>query len=96
MGARKASLNPDRELQAYVVGLAIGDGKLSNPNGRAVRLRISCDTMYVALTEKIACALKICIPEWIYREYNPIVPCLRGLIETDGSIYRDRGYLNKA
>ena len=31
--------NPDRDLQAYVIGLAVGDGNLSNPNGRAVRLR---------------------------------------------------------
>jgi hypothetical protein len=47
-----ASLNPDPELQAYVIGLAIGDGNLSNPNGRAIRLRISCDTNYPHLLEK--------------------------------------------
>jgi hypothetical protein len=32
-------MNADTQLQAYVIGLAIGDGNLSNPSGRAVRLR---------------------------------------------------------
>jgi hypothetical protein len=36
-------MNADTQLQAYVIGLAIGDGNLSNPSGRAVRLRITCD-----------------------------------------------------
>ena len=51
-GPRTASLNPDPVLRAYVIGLAIGDGGLSNPNGRAVRLRITCDIKYPLLIEK--------------------------------------------
>jgi tRNA dimethylallyltransferase len=31
---------------AYVIGLAIGDGGITNPNGRAYRLRITCDKKY--------------------------------------------------
>src|SRR5215471_18910377 len=56
-------LNPDLELQAYVIGLAIGDGNLSNPNGRATRLRITCDTKYPALVAKIASALQRLLPK---------------------------------
>lgn len=137
MTARKASLNPDRELQAYVIGLAIGDGNLSNPNGRAVRLRITCDTKYPRLVGNIFCALRlllpdnrvsfvpgkggkflnisvysnhlesllgwkaaggskhrqqVCIPQWIFSDQRWSVACLRGLIESDGCIYKDRGY----
>jgi hypothetical protein len=49
MRQRKLTLNADPHLQTYVIGLAIGDGNLSNPNGRAVRLRIACDTKFPAL-----------------------------------------------
>jgi hypothetical protein len=49
VSGRALSLHPDSELHAYVLGLAIGDGNLSNPNGRAVRLRITCDTKYPIL-----------------------------------------------
>jgi hypothetical protein len=136
MSARALPLNPDAELQAYVIGLAIGDGNLSNPNGRAVRLRITCDTKYPALIEKITGALqrllprnkvgvvrskgnylnlsvysnrlepllgwqalggskrsqKVQVPAWICESQALSIACLRGLIETDGAIYHDRGY----
>jgi hypothetical protein len=129
-------LSPDRELQAYVVGLALGDGNLSNPNGRAVRLRIACDTRYPRLISKIAIALKdllpanrvslvatrgncvnvsvysnqleallgwkalggskqrqnVRVPEWVSGDRTLTISCLRGLIETDGTVYSDRGY----
>jgi hypothetical protein len=136
MNNRISPLNPDRRLQAYVIGLAIGDGNLSNPNGRAVRLRITCDTKYPALIRKISCSLKQLLPEnrvslvgskgnylnvsvysnhleallgwkasggskhrqcvevpgWVCGDRSLSIPCLRGLIETDGAIYKDRGY----
>jgi hypothetical protein len=136
MSKRILPLNPDRELQAYVIGLAIGDGNLSNPNGRAVRLRITCDAKYPALITKIISSLKqllprnrvslvgssgnyvnvsvysnhleallgwkasggskhrqcVEVPAWICEDRSLRVPCLRGLIETDGAIYSDRGY----
>jgi hypothetical protein len=123
-------------LAAYVTGLAIGDGNLSNPNGRATRLRITCDDKYPTLRERIASSLKrtfphnrvswhkrsrncsdvsvysnelerflgwtayggpkhvqnIRVPSWVFYEKEYIRSCLRGLIETDGSIYSDRGY----
>ncbi len=47
---------------AYIIGVAIGDGNLSNPNGRAVRLRISCDTQYPKLIEKISSAIQVICP----------------------------------
>jgi len=129
-------LNPDLELQAYVIGLAIGDGNLSNPNGRATRLRITCDTKYPALIAKIQSALQrllprnkvslvrgngnyvnvsvysnllepllgwraaggskrsqcVRVPAWICENKILSIHCLRGLIETDGAVYHDRGY----
>jgi len=127
----------DRKTLAYVIGLAIGDGNLSNPNGRATRLRITCDTRYPKLLQRIRKAIqcllpdnkvgiirraktyidiscysnrwerwlgwrvgkgskyqqRVMIPRWIQKRKPLAIPCLRGLIETDGSIYRDRGYL---
>ena len=121
---------------AYVVGVAIGDGNLSNPNGRAVRLRVSCDAKYPLLIEKISFAIQaalpenkvslivrknncvdvscysnqweeilgwkakggpkwaqqVSIPEWIRTDNSLSLSCIRGLIETDGSIFLDRGY----
>lgn len=122
---------------AYVIGAALGDGNLSNPNGRAVRLRITCDTKYPKITEEIATAVKTllpdnkvslvprtrdncldvsvysnklaeylpwktgfgskfdqnaCVPKWITRNKKYSIACLKGLIQTDGSIYYDRGY----
>lgn len=127
-------LNP--HLQAYVIGVAIGDGNLSNPNGRAVRLRITCDKKYPALIARVRAALQqllpknkvslvpsrgnyvnvsvysnhlegllgwsasggskhhqcVQVPRWICENRSLSIHCLRGLIETDGAIYFDRGY----
>lgn len=115
----------------------MGDGNLSNPNGRAVRLRITCDKKYKKLSNKITLSLQkllpnnkigivkrkdncldiscysnklenflgwsakggskekqeISIPDWIKRDRKYAISCLRGLFETDGSIYTDRKYL---
>jgi hypothetical protein len=136
MNIRAAYLNPDRCLQAYVIGLAIGDGNLSNPNGRAVRLRITCDTKYPLLIAKVRsslsellprnrvslvgskgnfvnisvysnhletllgwralggskCRQRVKVPAWITEDRSFCISCLRGLIETDGAVYEDRGY----
>ena len=35
---------------------------------------------------------KVNVPNWIKENNNYKINCLRGLIETDGSIYNDRGY----
>jgi DNA-binding transcriptional regulator WhiA len=53
----------DKRNAAYVVGVALGDGNLSNPNGRAVRLRITCDKKYPYLITKIEKALRIIAPQ---------------------------------
>lgn len=134
----KPKPQPERgPLLAYVIGLALGDGNLSNPNGRATRLRITCDAKYPNLASRMKRALeellpqnrvsivsrsprwfdlscysnhwetllgwevgkgskyaqRVRVPEWIKpsREYS--THCLRGLLETDGSVYSDRGYL---
>jgi hypothetical protein len=63
MHRRVAELSAGRRLQAYVIGVAIGDGNLSNPNGRAVRLRITCDTKYPGLIAKIRAALVQLLPD---------------------------------
>lgn len=124
------------KILSYIVGLALGDGNLSNPNGRAVRLRITCDTKYPELIQKICSSIQkilpnnkvsiikrattfcdvscysnswekllgwkalggskykqnVTIPKWIKENRKYSIECLRGLLETDGSIYLDRGY----
>ena len=136
-GTMKRRVSNNKKLHAYIVGLALGDGNLSNPNGRAIRLRITCDVRYEKLNKHIFDSLqkflpdnkvfvcnktkrtsvdivcysnclenllgwkakggskykqKIKIPDWILANKNFIKECLRGLIQSDGSIYMDRGY----
>lgn len=125
-----------QEILAYLIGVALGDGNLSNPNGRAIRLRISCFSGYPKIADEIVQAIKailptnkICIvkrpcrcfdisvysnkldelmpwkvgngskikqnahvPDWILEDQRFSKACLRGLIQTDGCIYTDRGY----
>lgn len=130
-----ALLNPDKKLLAYLIGVSLGDGNLTNPNGRAVRLRVTCDKKYPLLIKTIVQLLikvfpenkvgiinsKGCIdislysnqlpnllgwkwyggpkdrqnvgvPAWIKKDKLFIKECLRGLLQTDGSIYKDRNY----
>lgn len=121
---------------AYVIGVALGDGNLSNPNGRAVRLRVTCDTKYPNLIKRIVKAIhaivpdnkvsiihrkktyidiscysnkwesilswkagrgskilqKARVPNWINQKRKYKIACLKGLLETDGTVYTDRGY----
>jgi len=114
----------------------MGDGNLSNPNGRAVRLRITCDTKYKKIIENIILSIKkllpdnkvsivkrerscidiscysnkwesflgwkvghgskekqkISVPSWIKKNKSYALSCMKGLFETDGSIYMDRKY----
>ncbi len=130
--------NVSKAKIAYIVGVALGDGNLSNPNGRAARLRITCDTRYPNLANEIIGSLKeifpknkvsivpgpratymnisvysnklnallpwkvgmgsklhqqATIPTWIFKNKIYAKCCLKGLLQTDGSIYRDRGYI---
>ena len=132
---RNPRLNTNKNLQSYITGVAIGDGNLSNPNGRATRLRVTCDNSYPELKKRIADSLdllfpdnkisfiqrkgcvdvsvysnhlekllgwkanngpkyeqKVSVPKWIKNKKVYTTRCLKGLIETDGSIYYDRGY----
>ncbi len=121
---------------AYIIGVALGDGNLSNPNKRAVRLRITCDTRYQGIIKNIIKSIKIIlpknkvsivkreknyidiscysnkwesllgwksgfgskhnqkvsVPKWIKANKKFTLLCLKGLFETDGSIYLDRKY----
>ncbi|MBI2038884.1 MAG: LAGLIDADG family homing endonuclease [Candidatus Niyogibacteria bacterium] len=131
----KKLVSRDKKLRAYIVGLALGDGNLSNPNGRAVRLRITCDKRYKKLLHHIAKSLQrlfpdnsvnivnqrscadvsvysnhlpkllewrwdggpkdkqnVAVPPWIKQRAIYTKECLRGLLQTDGSLYHDRGY----
>ena len=127
----------EKKILSYVIGVALGDGNLSNSNGRAVRLRVTCDTRYPRLTKEIISSLRLLlpankvsvvrraasycdisvysnkltqwmpwavgkgskqkqlahVPAWIRNDRRYAKECLRGLIQTDGSIYKDRGYL---
>lgn len=126
-------MSQNKLVSAYIIGVALGDGNLSNPNGRAVRLRITCDKKYPNLITNIKKNLQILfpnnkvstidrvnavdiscysnkleeilgwsvgskesqsvsIPKWILSSEKYSRECLRGLIQTDGSIYKDRGY----
>ena len=128
-------LSPNKHLQAYLIGIALGDGNLSNPNGRATRLRITCDKKYPVLLNRINASLKkllpqnkvtiidrgncvdvscysnyweglvgwkakggskikqsVKIPKWAKDNKKYSIQCLKGLMETDGSIYTDRNY----
>ncbi len=133
---RNTIFNENKFLQSYIIGLAIGDGNLSNPNGRAIRLRITCDEKYPLLMKRVINSLqslfpqnkvsiaekkegcldisvysnhlekilgwkakggskflqKVSVPNWIKENSKYKINCLRGLIETDGCIYSDRGY----
>ncbi len=133
---RTPSVSNDRNLRAYITGLAIGDGNLSLVR-KTVRLRISCDNAYPNLILRISKTLQALLPEnkvglvkkfgnctdvyvysnqlekllgwkaakgskfkqnvttpaWIKKSKEYKINYLRGLIETDGAIYRDRGYL---
>jgi DNA-binding transcriptional regulator WhiA len=130
---------PSKNDLAYIIGVALGDGNLSSPNGRATRLRVTCDAKYPILAQEIIDVLKRVfpsnsvsvvitpkkstyfnisvysnklneympwkvgrgtkhaqgarVPEWIRIRKRFSKLCLKGLIQTDGSIYRDRGYL---
>lgn len=121
---------------AYIIGVALGDGNLSCPNGRTTRLRVTCDAKYPEIITEITFALKQlfpnnqvshvirtdnCIDISLYsNKLNEYIPwevgkgskhnqhahvptwirdnkvfvrfCLKGLLQTDGSIYYDRKY----
>lgn len=121
---------------AYIVGVALGDGNLSRPNGRATRLRITCDAKYPRLAAEIVSSLTTLFPKnkvskvertstyfdisvysntldslmpwsvgagpkkvqvarvpgWIKNDLHLSKACLKGLLQTDGCIYQDRGY----
>jgi len=129
-------MSRDKNLQAYVIGLALGDGNLSK-FPRTIRLRITCDDKYPNLMNRIEDALQqllpenkvsrlkrprnctdiscyssrweellgwtatggskirqdIRVPQWVKNDTEHIRYCLRGLFETDGSVYMDRKYL---
>jgi DNA-binding transcriptional regulator WhiA len=129
-------MGADKNNLAYIIGVALGDGNLSNSNGRATRLRVSCDTKYPAIISGIISALqkllpknkvsivkrqkncidiscysnkleaflgwkanagskvkqKVMVPDWIKNNKTYIKYCLKGLFETDGSVYTDRKY----
>lgn len=126
----------EKEKLAYLIGVALGDGNLSNPNGRAIRLRVSCFTGYPKIITEIEKTIQallpknkvsisprrgrcvdisvysnklaewmpwvtgkgskitqnVRVPEWIRTNQTFSKACLRGLIQTDGCIYIDRGY----
>ncbi|MCX6703515.1 MAG: hypothetical protein NTV02_02425 [Candidatus Zambryskibacteria bacterium] len=131
-------VSTDKKLRAYIIGLALDNGNLSNSNGRAVRLRITCDKKYPELYLHVQESLKkllpnnivslvdrpnegcldvscysnsledilgwkakggskynqdVKIPNWILEDQDFTKECLRGLVQTDGCIYTDRGYL---
>ena len=124
-------------IHAYIIGIALGDGNLSNPNGRATRLRITCDIAYPNIIKQIIHSLEEAfpnnqvstvtnkngncidisvysntlndiipwavgkgskytqqahVPKWILQKKIYTISCLRGLLQTDGSIYKDRKY----
>ncbi len=51
-----------KENHAFIIGVALGDGNLSNPNGRAVRLRVTCDTKYLKNIQEIYASISLMMP----------------------------------
>lgn len=132
----KKVLIRNNKLISYVIGVALGDGNLSNPNKRATRLRVTCDKKYPIIYKEIKNSIqkilpdnkvtivdrkdgaidiscysnkwesilgwkshlgskikqKVRIPKWIFSKKEYIKECLKGLLQTDGSIYFDRNY----
>jgi DNA-binding transcriptional regulator WhiA len=129
-------MKANKKSLAYIIGIALGDGNLSNSNGRAVRLRVTCDKKYPKIIKEIIKQLKVIlpknkvstydrktcvdvycysntledllgwkafggpkekqkvsVPDWIIKNNNYSKECLRGLFQTDGSIYKDRKYI---
>jgi DNA-binding transcriptional regulator WhiA len=73
-----------RQTEAFVIGIALGDGNLSNPNGRAVRLRITCDSRYKDIIKEIHKALMILFPQ------NKVALVLRKDNCVDVSVYSNQ------
>ncbi len=70
---------------AYIIGVALGDGNLSCPNGRAVRLRVSCDIKYPNIIDEIMINLKIIFP------HNKVSICRHTSINCiDVSVYSNK------
>jgi DNA-binding transcriptional regulator WhiA len=132
---RMQPISNNKNLRAYIIGLAVGDGNLSAPRGTTC-LRITCDNKYPVLRNRIIDSLKLLLPnnkvgaiknpknctnvyvysnhlenllgwkaangskfvqnvstpKWIYQAMEYKIHYLKGIIETDGSIYYDRGY----
>lgn len=49
--------------ESYIIGVALGDGNLSNPNGRATRLRVTCDARYPLIQKEIMEKLSALFPQ---------------------------------
>ncbi len=60
--ASSADTLENKENLSYVIGVAIGDGNLSNPNGRTVRLRVTCATQYPNLIRQIKKSIEKVFP----------------------------------
>ncbi len=73
-----------RQIEAFIIGIALGDGNLSNPNGRAVRLRITCDSRYKNLINEIRDALVSLFPK------NKVTLVLRKDNCVDVSVYSNQ------
>ena len=126
----------NKKVLSYIIGISLGDGNLSNPNKRAVRLRVTCDKKYPKLINHIQTNIqsifpqnkvslinrgnavdiscysnkweellgwkakggskiiqKVKVPIWVKNDTTYTKECLRGLFQTDGSIYKDRKYI---
>lgn len=69
---------------AYIIGVALGDGNLSCPNGRATRLRITCDTAYPNIIENIFNSLQQIFPQ------NKVARVVRADNCIDISVYSNK------
>ncbi len=69
---------------AYIIGVAVGDGNLSNPNGRATRLRITCSSRYPGIVKNITASLRLILPS------NKISIIHRAATYIDISCYSNR------
>lgn len=70
--------------------------KVKGPRDTYFNISVYSNRLDGFIPWKVGCGSKFeqnaRVPDWIFRDKEYIYACLRGLIQTDGSIYLDRGY----
>lgn len=70
--------------------------KVKGPKDTYFNISVYSNKLDEFMPWKVGCGSKFeqnaRVPDWVFQKTEYIYACLRGLIQTDGSIYLDRGY----